>query len=80
MNPERRPLIRPRARRVHRTAVHVDDVAHDREPQAEATGASRDAGIALPKAFEDVWQELWLDADPGVRHDDSREPIDALEA
>jgi hypothetical protein len=44
------------------SAVQLDQVAHDREPEAQAPVSPRARGIGLPKALEDVGQEVRVDA------------------
>src|SRR5207302_4950392 len=63
-------LPSPAALRVHRPAVHLDEMADDGEAQPQtALGAARRA-VRLPEAIEDVRQEVRRDADPGVADDD----------
>ena len=53
-----RPGLRPRSS-VDRAAVHLDDVTHDRQAQAEAAGLARHAGLGLAEPLEDERQEVW---------------------
>ena len=52
------------------TAVHLDDVPHDREPQTEPAGLAGGPSLALPEALEDIRQEVRTDADTGIADDD----------
>ena len=52
--------------RLHRPAVQLDQVTHDREPEAEAAVRARGRAVRLPEALEDVGQELRRDALAGV--------------
>ena len=76
---ERRSGVLAGARGVHGAAVHLDQVADDRQAQPEAAGLPRRAGVGLPEALEHVGQEVGRDADAGVadRHLDVR--VDALQ-
>src|SRR5207247_2379650 len=59
------------ALRAHGTTVQLDEMAHDREAEAEAAVATRARALRLAKAIEDVRQELRTDAGARVRHDDA---------
>ena len=54
----------------HRAAMELDQVAHDREPEAEAAEWPREAAVALAEAVEHERQHVGRDADPGVGHAD----------
>ena len=56
------------AGRLHRAVVHLDDVADDGEPEAEAALAPRAGAGALAEALEDVGQERGVDPGAGVPH------------
>ena len=62
-----------------RAAVQLDDVADDRQAQAEAAGLARRAGVGLAEPLEHERQELRLNADAGVADDDLDVRVDALE-
>src|SRR5690348_10511885 len=47
-------------------AVGLDDVAHDREAQAEAAVAPGDRAVGLAKAVEDVRRDVGRQPLPGV--------------
>src|SRR5207253_6070154 len=67
-DPERQPhreggaFTLARALRVHAAPVQLDDVADDREAEAQAAGPPRDRGLGLPEALEDVGEEAGRDA------------------
>ena len=46
----------------HGAAVHLDQVADDREAEAETALGARARRVGLPEALEDVRQEGGLDA------------------
>ena len=52
------PLPLARARGLDGSAVQLDDVARDGEPETEALLLSRAGGVRLPEALEDEGQEL----------------------
>ena len=56
----------------HGTAVQLDEMAHDREAEAEAAILTRARALRLAEAIEDVRQELHTDAGARVRNDDAR--------
>jgi hypothetical protein len=56
--------------RAHFAAVHLDQGAHQREPDAEAAVASIGRRRRLEEQVEDLRQELRLDADSVVLHAD----------
>src|SRR6185503_14066597 len=49
-----------------RSTVKLDEVTHDRQPEAEPAIWPRRPGLGLAEALEDVRQEGSLDADAGV--------------
>ena len=53
----------------HRSAVQFDDVADDREPDAEPGVRTRRAGVGLPKPLEHLGQQLGCDPLAVVAHD-----------
>ena len=63
---ERRAVRLPAALGGHRAAVQLDEMADERQPQAEARVLARDVGGLLPEALEDVRQERRVDARAGV--------------
>ncbi len=65
---ERRPLSFPPALRGDRPAVELDEVADERQPQAEAAVRTRAGRVALPEALEHVGKEVGADAGPRVLH------------
>src|SRR6185503_2102356 len=64
----------------HGTAMQLDDVAHDREPEAEPTFAARRGGIRLAEAIEDERQERRIDSLPAVGKFDHGVAVAALGA
>ena len=52
------------------TAVQLDEVADDGEPEPEPAVLSRGAHVGLPESVEDERQELGRDALPRVVHAD----------
>ena len=71
---ERRALADARALRVHRAAMHPDQVVHDSQTQPETAMGARCAAVALTETFEHVRQEIRIDAASGICHDDLDEP------
>src|SRR5437867_12480784 len=69
---DRRPLPRARALGAHPSAVELDQMADDREPEPEAGVNARARAIGLLEAFEDVRQQVGLDTPAGVAHDEAR--------
>ena len=61
-------LTLARALRVHGAPVQLDDVADDREAEAQAAVRPPGRGVALPEALEDVWEEGGRDALARVAH------------
>ena len=59
--------------------MHLDQVAHDREPEPEAAGAPRQPGVGLRELIEDMRQELGGDADAGVADHDLDVRVHAFE-
>ena len=59
--------------------MHFDEVAHDRQAEAEAAGLARRSGVGLPEPIEHERQEILADADAGVADDDLDVRVDALE-
>ena len=62
-----------------RAAVHLDDVTHDRQAQAEASGLARHAALGLAEPIEHKRQEVVADPDAGVADHDFDVRIDPLE-
>ena len=46
------------AGRLHRAAMHFDDVANDGQAQSQAAGLSRRARLRLTKPLEDIGKEV----------------------
>src|SRR4029077_20051479 len=67
---ERRSLALAGTLGVNGAVMQGDQVAHDREAEAEATMRSRLGGVVLTEAVEDIGQELPTDAGAGIAHDD----------
>ena len=59
--------------------MHVDELADDRETEADAAVGSCRRTITLAKAFEDVREKLRPDADACVPHDDADVSIVAFD-
>src|SRR6185503_14851746 len=60
-------------------AMQFDEMSHDREPQSEAAISSRRRSVSLPETIEHVWQEVRIDPDTRVVHNDLDMRIDALQ-
>ena len=60
------PLPSPSLVRRDLAAVQLDEVAHDREAEAEAAVRARGAAVGLAEALEHVRQEVGRDARAGV--------------
>ena len=60
------PCAAPALSARDRAAVQLDEVPHDREPEAEPAVHARGRAVGLPEALEDVRQELGRDALAGV--------------
>src|SRR6266446_8341396 len=71
---------RARALGPNDTAVRLDDVLDDREPEAEPSFAAPRRRVALAKTVEDVWQEHRVDALARVTNDDSPDVCVASDA
>src|SRR5690606_22767129 len=54
------------------TAVQLDEMPADREPEAEPAASSALDAFCLTKALEDLRQEIRADAAPLVRDDEPR--------
>ena len=67
---ERRALPLARARDVDSSAVQLDDVPDDRQPEAESLMRARRPAVALPEPIEHVRQHRRLDPLTGVGHFD----------
>src|SRR5258707_894048 len=76
---ERRAATLALARDPHAAAVELDDVADDREAEAQSAVHARRRVVGLPEAFEDVRQELRFDALAGVRDGELDMRVDARE-
>ena len=73
------PFPGPGAVGLDRPAVLLDEMAHDRQAEAEAAVHAGVGGVGLGEAIEDVRQEPGLDAGPGVAHLDAGAPVHLLE-
>ena len=71
---ERCPLPRPVALDRDGAAVQLDQMSHDREPEAEAAMTPRRGRVGLPEALEHVGQQLRTDAPAVVADLDRDEP------
>ena len=69
---ERAAASRAGAGRLHRSAVQLDELAHEREPDAEPAGAALERAIALHEQLEHARQQLGTDAHAGVAHGQDR--------
>src|SRR5688500_10776750 len=49
-----------------RTAMQLDEVPHEREPQAQAAVGARQRAVLLTEAIEHVGHELGTNADAGI--------------
>src|SRR5258705_12012543 len=78
--PKRRALILPSAYHWNRSAMKLDEVADDRETEADAAVRAGRAAVRLAKALEDVRQEIGRDADARIADDDFDVRVDALDA
>ncbi len=76
---ERRARARSGALAAHRAAVQLDDVAHDREPDAEPAVRARGRRVVLAEALEDVRQKVRVDTGAGVVHDQLQVRVDSSE-
>src|SRR4051812_37365661 len=65
---ERRTTVGAGALGADRTAMQLREVLHNGEAEAETTVRAGGGTVALPEAIEHAWQQLAVDADPGVRH------------
>jgi hypothetical protein len=50
------------------TAMHLGEVAHEAEPEAEAAVLTRHGRVGLPERFEDVREKARIDALAAVTH------------
>ncbi len=66
LHAERCALIDAAARHVDGAAVHLRQLAGDRQAQAQSAPLTGDAGIRLTEPLEHVRQEFRSDADPGI--------------
>ena len=71
-HPERRPERVAAAVDADGAAVQLDDLADQREPEAQSAVAAARRRIGLPEAIEHVWQELGRDALAGVADGQAR--------
>src|SRR5690606_928671 len=55
---------------LHPPAVHLDDLLHDGEAEAEAAARARRGRVFLTETLEELREELGRDADPFVAYDD----------
>src|SRR4051812_28934365 len=67
---ERRAVSNAFALDPNAAAVHLDEMARQREADAEPAKLARHAGVRLPEALEDERQMLLRDADAGVGYAD----------
>src|SRR3954464_10919740 len=65
-DPERRAPLPPAALGADRAAVQLDEVADDRQAEAETAMAPLRAGVPLAKPLEDVRQKCFRDARSGI--------------
>ena len=65
-------LVDAGARGAHAAAVHLDDLPHQREPDAEPAVGAVEGAVDLGEEVEDVAQHLRRNADPVVAHRDHR--------
>src|SRR5207245_10209932 len=63
---ERGAAALARALRTRRATVHLDQLAHDPEPDAEATMRPRGRAVGLAKTLEDIRQKAGADALPRI--------------
>src|SRR5881396_3163129 len=76
---ERGPLPGARTHRLDRPAMRVNQLADDREPEAEAAMAPRAGAVPLAERFEDVRQQRWRDSLARVAHDEAQGVVGAFE-
>src|SRR5439155_4875166 len=62
------PLTLARALHAHAAPVQLDDLAEDREAEAQAAVRPPGRGVGLPEALEDAWEEGGRDALARVAH------------
>src|SRR5439155_16209639 len=80
LDDELRAFARAFAVRGDASAVHLDDVADDREPEAQAAVCARARRFRLTESLEDMRQKARIDSLPGVGDCDLRRVADATEA
>ena len=73
------PWSSPALAASHGAAVHLDDVADDRQPEPEAAGLARRAGLRLAEPLEHVGQEVGRMPMPVSLTDDFDVRVDALQ-
>ena len=73
------PFPGPGAVGLDHPAVLLDEMANDRQAEAEAAVQACVGGVGLGKAIEDVGQEPGIDAGPGVAHLEAGAPVHLLE-
>ena len=69
------PFPGPGALGLDRPAVLLDEMAHDRQAEAQAAVHAGVRGVVLGEAIEDVRQEPGLDPRPGVAHLEAGAPV-----
>ena len=74
-----RAAVLARARRFDPAAMRFDEMAADRQPEAEPAVRPRERAVGLAEALEEVGQELRRDAFPGVADADLDLRVDALQ-
>src|SRR5579871_5494318 len=65
-NREGRPAVLATTVDRDRATMHLHQLPHNRQTQAESTSAPRGRTIRLPETLEDIRQKLWRDADARV--------------
>src|SRR4029078_10610672 len=65
-DPERGALALALAARLDRSAVQVDQLLHDREPEPEPAEAARRRRVGLAEAIEEMRQEVRADPDARI--------------
>src|SRR2546427_10906730 len=79
LHDERRALSLARALGGDTAAVELDQVLHERQPEAEAAVGPRGGAVLLPETVEDERENVGADAPARVAHHDLDVGADALE-